>query len=95
MDRHKEFELLQHMPDNRGTSIRLFLKSDGPMRADDMPGAVARFARHAVHITIENADADTRQCIEEQWQISDRTPLRKHRRIFRPAIGTSLHRHEA
>ncbi len=66
-DHHKDFQDRVDVPTERGTRLRLFLKSSGPMRADQVPGAVARYARHAGHVQIENADSKERLPVPEKW----------------------------
>jgi hypothetical protein len=51
----------------RGTTIRLHLKDGGPMRADHVPVAVDRYARHALHVALENADTGERRNVVERW----------------------------
>jgi hypothetical protein len=51
----------------RGTTIRLQLKDGGPMQADHVPVAVDRYARHALHVALENADSGERRNVVEQW----------------------------
>lgn len=47
----------ERVPETRGTRIVLHLVSDGPMLASSVHEAVSRYARHAPHVTVEDADS--------------------------------------
>jgi hypothetical protein len=68
---HEEWEPLANAPSERGTSVRLELMPDGPMRADEVPVTVERFARHAAHVEVEDIDAQHRRAVPERWQGAD------------------------
>ncbi|MGB9332757.1 MAG: ATP-binding protein [Steroidobacteraceae bacterium] len=68
-DRHSDFtDLTDHRP-NRGTSVRLKLKSGGPMNAAQVPEAVSRYVRHARHVWLEDIDAGQRRPVPEKWML--------------------------
>ena len=60
MDKHRT---------QRGTTVRLYFKQDGPMSAADIPSAVSRYVRHANNIWITNADGGQRDRVPEQWLV--------------------------
>lgn len=66
-DLRGEFTDLDEKRTTRGTTVRLFLKDDGPMSAADIPAAASRNLRHASAIWLENADAGQREPVPEQW----------------------------
>jgi hypothetical protein len=66
-DYHDEFVSLQDIPTDRGTWLRLKLKTDGPMRADQVAAAVQRYARHAAHIDVTDLDKGQLHPLSEQW----------------------------
>lgn len=68
----EEFEEIDDKPTTRGTVVRLQLKPDGPMQAEQAPASVRRYARHAPHVFIDDVDSSTREPITEQWFGSDR-----------------------
>jgi len=68
---HDDFTPLPDLPTSRGTTVRLTLKPNGPMRAEQMPTAVHRYARHAEHVFLEDADNGTRSTLAETWQGKD------------------------
>jgi hypothetical protein len=67
LDYHQEFQKREDIPTERGTVLRLLLKANGPMRAEHVPNAVARYARHADHVQIQNADTGENHAVPEQW----------------------------
>jgi Histidine kinase-, DNA gyrase B-, and HSP90-like ATPase len=73
IDHHQDFQDRADLPSERGTTLRLQLKINGPMRADQVSEAVARYARHAGYVQIENADSNERHPAREQW-ISNTLP---------------------
>jgi hypothetical protein len=68
---HSDFEPLTDAPAVRGTNIRLALKPSGPMNAGHVPDAVKRYARHASHLIVEDADTGVRGTLPEHWHGSD------------------------
>ena len=66
-DLRGEFFDLDEKRTTRGTTVRLFLKDDGPMSAADIPAAASRYLRHAPAIWLENADDGQRRLVPEQW----------------------------
>jgi hypothetical protein len=66
-DRHTDFEALGDHRSQRGTSIRLMLRPDGPMHSSAAPNAVSRHVRHAKHIWLEDVDNSTKIIAPEQW----------------------------
>jgi hypothetical protein len=66
-DRHRPFEESQDHRDTRGTTLRLRLKSGGPMQADQVPDAVAHYVRHARYIWLENVDSQSKSLVPERW----------------------------
>jgi hypothetical protein len=66
-DRRQEFSLITNHRETPGTTLRLELKPDGPMRPEQVPESVERYARHARHITLENVDLGQASGIKEQW----------------------------
>ena len=69
VDRRADFEELNIERLDRGTTIRLKLKADGPMAATQVPQAVTRHVRHARHTWIENADTGDKQVAAEHWLV--------------------------
>jgi hypothetical protein len=63
----KPFAELPTQARERGTTIRLALKPDGPMKAGDIPAAVRKYARHTPHVWLADADALTEQAVPETW----------------------------
>ena len=63
----KEFDELAVHRTVRGTTVRLHMKSAGPIGAADIPGSVSRYVRHADNIWLEDADARERNVVSEQW----------------------------
>jgi len=70
-DFRSPFEDLADTPSERGTVIHLDLKLGGPMQPDQVPGAVAHFARHAAHVEIENADTGGHEVLPARWTGAD------------------------
>ena len=68
-DLRGEFADLDEKRTSRGTTVRLFLKDNGPMSAVDIPAAVSRYLRHASAIWLENTDDGQRQLVPEQWLV--------------------------
>lgn len=66
-DYHRPFEELSARPRERGTTIHLVLKSDGPMKAVDIPAVVRRYARHTPHVWLANADTATDEPVADKW----------------------------
>ena len=66
-DPRQEFQELDRHRSMRGTTIRLYMKQDGPIVAADVPSAVSRYVRHATNIWIEDADSRQRTMVSEQW----------------------------
>jgi len=66
-DFHKPFVEMPSETLSRGTSVRLFLKPDGPMKAADVPNAVRRYARHAPHVVLRDADTGSEDPVTETW----------------------------
>ena len=66
-DLRGDFLDLDEKRTTRGTTVRLFLKDDGPMSAVDIPAAALRYVRHASEIWLENTDNGQRQLVPEQW----------------------------
>lgn len=66
-DYNEEFEENTDLPTERGTAIRLYLKDGGPMQAEQVPASVQRYARHAAHVEVENADSGQRESLVENW----------------------------
>ena len=66
----QDFQQLDTPRAERGTTIRLHMKQDGPIAATDIPTAVSRYVRHADNIWLEDVDSDQRTRVTEQW-ISD------------------------
>ena len=64
-----EFNAIKNHRTQRGTTVRLYFKQDGPMAAADTPLAVKRYVRHANNIWISNADDGQRDRVPEQWLI--------------------------
>jgi Histidine kinase-, DNA gyrase B-, and HSP90-like ATPase len=64
---HADFEDRPDIPTERGTRIRLNLKTDGNMRAEQVPGAVKKYIRHAKHVTLQDADSGAEQEVLETW----------------------------
>lgn len=76
-DRRSEFEVLDDHRRSRGTTIRLLLKADGPMHAKQVEDALARYVRHASHISIENTDTGVHGLVPEQWLLDAWSPSSK------------------
>lgn len=66
-DRHEDFEELPASRAETGTTVRLELKPNGPMRAGQVPAAVEQYARHADHVELEDVDAGQRRPMMEKW----------------------------
>ena len=66
----QEFQELGTHRAERGTTIRLHMKDNGPIEATDIPGAVSRYVRHATNIWLEDVDSGQRTSVTDQW-ISD------------------------
>jgi hypothetical protein len=66
-DYHEPFVELAARLRDRGTTVRLVLKTDGPMKATDIPLAVRRYARHTPHVWLANADSGVEELVEETW----------------------------
>ena len=66
-DLRGEFTQLDEKRTTRGTTVRLFLKDDGPMSAADIPAAGSTYLRHAAAVWLEDADDGQRQPVPEQW----------------------------
>lgn len=66
-DRRAPFEVLSNHRGSRGTTIRLQLKSSGPMQAVQVQESLSRYVRHAQHIYFENVDSGERALVPEQW----------------------------
>ena len=66
-DRRKDFEALPGHRSERGTTVRLLLKPNGPMSTGDIPAAVSRYVRHATNVWITDADTGDRHPVVEQW----------------------------
>ena len=52
-DLRGEFNAIDEHRTQRGTTVRLNFKQDGPMSAADIPSAVSRYVRHANNIWID------------------------------------------
>ena len=74
-NRRQDFEELTNHRKQRGTTIRLLLKKNGPISTADLPSAVSRYVRHANNIWIENVDDGMRQLVPEQWLLSSWSDL--------------------
>lgn len=59
---------------SRGTTLRMTLKSGGPMQAQQVPETLGRYVRHAGHIWVENADSGERKVVPEQWLLNNWEP---------------------
>ncbi len=68
-DLRGDFSTLDEYRNQRGTTVRLYLKPNGPMSARDIPGAVSRYVRHATNIWIEDLDNRQRTPVSEQWLV--------------------------
>ena len=68
-DLRGEFNAMDKHRTQRGTTVRLYFKQDGPMSAADIPSAVSRYVRHANNIWITNADGGQRDRVLEQWLV--------------------------
>ena len=66
----QEFDELDTHRTVRGTTVCLHMKNDGPIGATDIPGSVSRYVRHATNIWLEDADAQQRGLVSEQWASS-------------------------
>lgn len=66
-DYHLPFVELPNRPLERGAIVRLTLKPDGPMKAADVPAAVRKYARHAKHVWLADADTGAEEQVEETW----------------------------
>jgi len=71
VDIHAEFVSLAESSGVRGTTIRLQLKSGGPMSAAHVESAVNRYVRHAAHVELENADNGIRRTVQQHWYGAD------------------------
>lgn len=82
-NQREAFEELSDHRMSRGTTLRLKLKSDGPMQAHQIQESVGRYVRHAHHIWIENVDAHQRTIVPEKWLLDTWEPSSK---IFTDSI---------
>ena len=72
-DLRGDFSELDEKRSQRGTTIRLFLKNEGPMSATDIPEAASRYVRHATAIWLEDVDNGQRNLVPEQWLLDSWT----------------------
>lgn len=72
-DLRGDFSQLDEERSQRGTTIRLFLKNEGPMSAADIPEAASRYVRHATAIWLEDVDKGQRNLVPEQWLVDSWT----------------------
>jgi hypothetical protein len=84
---HSEFMPLSDPPIVRGTTVRLVLKSSGPMRADQVPDALRRFVRHAAHVFLEDVDSGIRTSLSEAWNGRD---LPMAHNVIDPAVRSGV-----
>jgi hypothetical protein len=68
---HEQFIIRPDPPEVRGTRIWLKLKDGGPLRADQVSAAVQKYARHALHVQLENEDTGESHPVSEQWIVPD------------------------
>lgn len=66
-DYHEPFKELSPGPFERGTEVRLILKPDGAMKASNVPAAVQKYARHAGHVMLLDADTGSQTPVIESW----------------------------
>ena len=66
-DRRADFEELDDHRSSRGTTLRLSLKTDGPMQGQQVKESLGRYVRHAQHIYVEYVDSGERIVVPEQW----------------------------
>ena len=68
-DLRGEFNVIDEHLTQRGTTVRIYFKQDGPMSAANIPSAVSRYVRHANNIWMKNVDDGQRDRVPEQWLI--------------------------
>jgi hypothetical protein len=82
-DYNDDFEELTDLPAERGTTMRLQLKPNGPMQVGHVAGAVERYVRHAAHVEMEDVDNGQRRSLVEKWEGAE---LPETIRIEDPAV---------
>jgi hypothetical protein len=82
-----DFEEMSDTPNIRGTLIRPLLKTDSSMQASNTVTGVERYARHAAHVEIEDADTGARRPLIEKWNGGERADKI---RLVDPAIRGGL-----
>lgn len=64
---NEDFEEIEPRKEAPGTIVKLYLKTNGPMRANQVPDVVRKYARHASHVYLYDADAQQKAGVEDQW----------------------------
>lgn len=69
---HDPFQPMpEDAPHQRSTRVRLALKADGGFAANEVPEAVAHYARHVPYLQVYDADARSTVPIRDTWQGGD------------------------
>ena len=63
----QKFEMIHPAREIAGTSIKLYLKPNGPMAADQVPGVVKRYVRHVAHVSLNDVDSNQQEMVQDQW----------------------------
>ena len=64
---HDDMEFIDEPYTNIGTSVRVFLRSDGPFAASSVPECLANYARHVDGVTIVSVDDGRSFPLPQRW----------------------------